>query len=215
MKKFFLLAARDLIIHARQGGGALTGVLFLLCLTLLLPLSLGPDLALLARIAPALIWIGALLATLFSLDRLFQADDEDGTLDQLLLSPLAPELLVLAKIFAHWLSHTLPLVILSPLFGLMLGMNAGQFYNLPLSLLIGTPALASLGALGAALTLNLRRGGLLLPVLTLPLTLPVLLFGTLSAQSGGKPFEALIALSLLTVALCPFAIAAALKASRS
>lgn len=214
MKNFFTLAARDLLLNFRQGGGILAGALFLLCLTLLLPLSLGPDLNFLARIAPALIWIGALLATLLSLDRLFQADDEDGSLDLLLLSPLAPEALVLAKSFSHWLSHTLPLVVLSPLFGLMLGMKAGSLYDLALSLLIGTPALTSLGSLSAALTLNLRRGGLVLPVLVLPLSLPVLLFGVLSAQ-GGETFKVLIGLSLLTVALCPFATAAALKASRS
>jgi heme exporter protein B len=145
---------------------------------------------------------------------LFQADDEDGTLDLLLLSPVAPEMLVLAKSFAHWLSHTLPLVILSPLFGLMLGLQPGLLYDLSLSLLIGTPALTSLGSLSAALTLNLRRGGLLLPVLVLPLSLPVLLFGVLSAQGAGT-LKILAGLSLLTAVLCPFATAAALKASRS
>jgi heme exporter protein B len=213
MKQFFTLSARDLLLNFRQGGGLLTGALFMLCLTLLLPLSLGPDLNFLSRIAPALIWIGALLTVLLSLDRLFQADDEDGALDLLLLT-MAPETLALAKTFSHWLSHTLPLVILSPLFGLMLGMPAGQLYALGLSLFIGTPALTSLGALSAALTLNLRRGGLLLPVLALPLSLPILLFGTLSAQ-GSAPFKILGGLSLLTIALCPFATAIALKASRS
>jgi heme exporter protein B len=214
MNKFFTLAARDLLLNFRQGGGVLAGALFLLCLTLLLPLSLGPDLNFLARIASALIWIGALLSTLLSLDRLFQADDEDGTLDLLLLSPMATETLVLAKSLSHWLSHTLPLVILSPLFGLMLGLKPGLLYDLALSLLIGTPALTLLGSVSAALTLNLRRGGLLLPVLVLPLSLPVLLFGVLSAQ-GAETLKILAALSLLTVALCPFATAAALKASRS
>ncbi len=214
MKVFFILVARDLKLAMRQGGGTLTGVIFLLGLTLLLPLSLGPDPQFLARVAPAMVWIGALLTSLLSLDRLFQADDEDGTLDLLLLSGSAIEALSFAKTVAHWLSHTLPLVILSPLFGLMLGLETNALCGLGGSLLIGTPALTSLGALGAALTLNLRRGGLLLPVLVLPLTLPLLLFGVLSAQSAGT-FPVLAGLSLLAVAFSPFAIAGALKASRS
>jgi heme exporter protein B len=221
MKQFYAILARDLLIASRQGGGVLTGALFLLSLAILLPLGLGPDLNFLSHIAPALIWIGALLASLLSLDRLFQADDEDGTLDLLLLGPLAPEALVLAKGLAHWLSHIAPLVFISPVFGLMLGMSPNALFDLALSLAIGTPTLIALGSLSAALTLNLRRGGLLLPVLVLPLTLPVLLFGVLCAQSleisglEHKPFMILAALSLLILALCPFATALALKASRS
>ena len=221
MKRFCAIFFHDLLLAWRQGTGILTGALFLLSLIILLPLGLGPDMRFLSKIAPVLIWMSALLASLLSLDRLFQADDEDGTLDLLLVSSLALELAVLAKWIAHWLSHVMPLVLLSPLFGLMLGMPADTLFALALSLLLGTPALIALGSLSAALTLNLRRGALLLPILVLPLTLPILIFGVLCAQplelSGlsHKPFVILAALSFLTLALCLFASSAALKASRS
>ncbi len=212
------LFAREWRIARRVGGGASIGAVFFLILVTIMPFALGPDLKLLARIGPAILWIAALLAALLGLDRLFQGDSDDGSLDVLVNASLPLELVVLVKCAAHWATSALPLVIVSPLFGLMLAMEARPLALVALSLVAGTPALTMIGAIGAALTVSLRRGGLLMAVLALPLTIPVLIFGVsaASAASGGPapfmtPFLMLCAISLAAIALAPFAAAAALR----
>ena len=221
MNAFFVILRRDLRLSWRMGGGFISGAMFMLMLTLLLPLALGPNLVKLAALAVPLLWIGSLLASLLTLDRLFQADDEDGTLDLFLGGDVLPEILALSKISAHWLVCGAPLVLLSPLYGMMLGLAPTQLPLLALSLAIGTPALSALGSFGAALTLNLKRGGLLLPLLVLPLTLPLLVFGTFCAEPleltmlTQRPFALFCGMSLLALALAPLGTAAALRASRT
>jgi heme exporter protein B len=212
------LFKRELRIGQRIGGGASLGVVFFLILVTLTPFAVGPDLALLGRIAPAILWISALLATLLGLDRLFQADYEDGSLDLLLTSRVSLEMIVLVKCLAHWILTGLPLVAAAPFFGLMLALPTSQLKSVTLSLLVGAPALTLIGAIGAALTVSLRRGGLLLPVLILPLCVPVLIFGVAAAGAaeGGAtpfapPFLILCALSLIALAGAPIAAAAALR----
>ena len=182
------------------------------------PFALGPDLNLLARIGPALLWIAAMLATLLGLDRLFQADQEDGSLDLLLTAEVPLELVVATKCAAHWCVTGLPLVLAAPLFGLMLALDGAALGAVALTLLVGTPALTFIGAIGAALTATFRRGGLLGPILILPLATPVLIFGVsaAAAATGGTvpfatPFGVLCGLTLLSVAGGPFAAAAALR----
>jgi len=214
---FLALLVRDLRVAVRVGGGGLVACLFFLCVVTVVPFGVGPDLRLLARIGPALLWVGALLATLLSLDRLFQADHEDGSLDLLRLSGLPLELAVLAKAAAQWLTTGLPLALLSPLLGIMLNVPPSAGLWVALTLLVGTPALSLTGAVGAALTVSLRRGGALLPVLVLPFAVPVLIFGTLAAQGaiGGTgaraPLLILAALSLASAVIGPIAAAAALR----
>ena len=215
------LFVREWRIARRIGGGASVGVVFFLILVAVMPFALGPDLNLLARLGPAILWIAALLATLLGLDRLFQADHDDGSLDLLINGSLPLEVVVLIKCAAHWTASALPLVVLSPLFGLMLAMAPMPLALVAATLAAGTPALTMIGAIGAALTVSLRRGGLLMAILVLPLTIPVLIFGVAaaSAASGGaapflSPFLALCALSLAAIALAPFAAAAALRQVR-
>ena len=215
------LFLREWRIARRIGGGASVGAVFFLILVATMPFALGPDLDLLARLGPAILWVAALLATLLGLDRLFQADQEDGSLDLMMIGPLPLELVVLVKCAAHWTASALPLVVLSPLFGLMLAMAPLPLALVAASLAAGTPALTMIGAIGAALTVSLRRGGLLMAVLALPLTIPVLIFGVsaASAASGGvapflTPFLMLCAMSLFAVAAAPFAAAAALRQAR-
>lgn len=206
---------RDLALA--RGGGAGLGVVFFLLVVTLTPFAIGPDLALLRRIGPAILWLGALLATLLGLDRLLQADHEDGGLDLLHLAPASLGTLVAIKIFAHWLTTGLPLVIAAPLFGVMLDVAPADLGRVALALAIGTPALACLGAVGAALTVGLRRGGLLVPVLILPLAIPVLIFGVAASGGGPESSGALMVLAGLALgyaALGPAAAAAALKALR-
>lgn len=212
------LFAREWRLARRIGGGGATGVVFFLILVTIVPFAIGPDLNLLARIGPAVLWIAALLATLLGLDRLFQADHEDGSLDVLLMAGTPLEVIVLIKALAHWAVTGLPLVIATPLFGLMLGLEPRALAGVTISILVGSPALTFIGAIGAALTVSLRRGGLLMAILVLPFTVPVLIFGvsTAEAASGGTvpfmtPFLILCALSLAAAALAPFAAAAALK----
>ena len=206
---------RDLMLARRIGGGGMLGLVFFLSLVTVVPFAIGPDLRLLSRIGPAILWIAALLASLLGLDRLFQADHEDGALDQMLLSPAPLELIVLVKCVAHWFVTGLPLVLLSPLFGLMLNLDGPALGAVAATLLVGTPAFTLLGGIGAALTVTLRRGGLLLSILVVPLAVPVLIFGVSAAQSGAvpflTPFLVLCALGLASVALAPFAAAAALR----
>ncbi len=212
------LFVREWRIARRIGGGASIGLVFFLILVTIMPFALGPDLKLLARIGPAILWVAALLAALLGLDRLFQGDGDDGSLDVLVNATLPLELVVLVKCAAHWATSALPLVIASPLFGLMLAMEARPLALVALSLAAGTPALTLIGAIGAALTVSLKRGGLLMAVLALPLTIPVLIFGVsaASAASGGAapfltPFLMLCAFSLFALATAPFAAAAALR----
>jgi heme exporter protein B len=212
------LFAREWRIARRIGGGAAVGALFFLILVAIVPFAIGPDLVLLARIGPAILWVAALLSTLLALDRLFQGDHDDGSLDALINAELPLEIVVLVKCAAQWSASVLPLIVLTPLFGVMLAMAAKPLALVTASLLAGTPALTMLGAIGAALTVSLRRGGLLMAVLVLPLTIPVLIFGVAaaSAASGGAapfltPFLLLCAMSLAALALAPFAAAAALR----
>lgn len=206
---------RDVTLARRIGGGGVLGLVFFLSLVTVVPFAIGPDLRLLSRIGPAILWMAALLASLLGLDRLFQADHEDGSLDQMLLSPTPLELIVLVKCMAHWFVTGLPLVLLSPLFGLMLDLDGSALWAVAATLLVGTPTFTFLGAIGAALTVTLRRGGLLLSILVVPLAVPVLIFGVSAAQSGTAPvltpFLVLCALGLASVALAPIAAAAALR----
>jgi heme exporter protein B len=212
------LLVRDMRIAVRVGGGALIGVLFFLVVVTLVPFAIGPDLALLKRIGPAVLWLAALLANLLALDRLFAADHEDGSLDLLLMSKAPLELVVAVKGAAHWLTTGLPLVIAAPLIGLLLNLDGPAQAGLVLTLLAGTPALTFIGLIGAAISVALRRGGLLLAVLVLPLTVPVLIFGVGAANAAivgptplGTPFTILCALTLASLVVGPFAAAAALR----
>jgi heme exporter protein B len=212
------LLRRDMRLAVRVGGGALMGVLFFLIVVAMVPFALGPDLALLARTGPAILWLGALLASLLALDRLFAADHEDGSLDLILMGRAPLELAVAAKALAHWLTTGLPLVIAAPLLGLFLNLSPAAIGAVALTLLVGTPALTCIGLIGAALAVALRRGGLLVPILVLPLTVPVLIFGVAASNAAvtgpvpfGTPFTVLVALTLASVVLGPFAAAAALR----
>jgi heme exporter protein B len=212
------LIVRDIRLAVRVGGGALMGALFFLIVVVMVPFAIGPDLKLLARIGPAILWLGALLASLLALDRLFAMDYEDGSLDLLMTSGMPLELAVAAKAIAHWLTTALPLVIVTPLLGLMLNIELNAMGVLMLTLAAGTPALTFIGLIGAALSVALRRGGLLLAVLVLPLTVPVLIFGVAAANAAitspapfGPPFTILCALSLASLVLGPIAAAAALR----
>jgi len=212
------LLIRDMRLAVRVGGGALMGVLFFLVVVTLTPFALGPDLVLLKRIGPAVLWLAALLASLLALDRLFASDHEDGSLDLILMSRAPLELVVVVKGLAHWLTTGLPLVIAAPLIGLMLNIDAPAEAALLLTLLVGTPALTFIGLIGAAIAVALRRGGLLLAVIVLPLTVPVLIFGVAAANAAvagpvpfGRPFTVLCALTLGSLVVGPFAAAAALR----
>ncbi len=218
MTAFVALMLRDMRLAVRVGGGALMGALFFLIVVVMVPFAVGPDLNLLARIGPAILWLGALLASLLALDRLFATDYEDGSLDLLMTSPMPLELAVAAKAIAHWLTTGLPLVVIAPLLGLMLNVELNAMGALMLTLAAGTPALTFIGLIGAALSVALRRGGLLLAVLVLPLTIPVLIFGVAAAGAAitgptpfGPPFTILCALSLMSFVVGPFAAAAALR----
>jgi heme exporter protein B len=212
------LFVRDARIAIRIGGGAMMGVLFFLIVVTLVPFAIGPDLALLRRIGPAILWLGALLSSLLTLDRLFANDHEDGSLDLILMARPPLELVVVTKALAHWVTTGLPLVIASPVLGLFLNLEPASLLATALTLLVGTPALTLIGVIGAALATALRRGGLLLPVLVLPLTIPVLIFGVAATNAavGGPmrfetPFTILCALTLMSAVIGPFAAAATLR----
>src|SRR5216110_2026725 len=212
------LLVRDMRLAVRVGGGALMGVLFFLIVVTLVPFAVGPDLVQLRRIGPAILWLGALLASLLTLDRLLAADHEDGSLDLILMGGTPLELAVLAKAAAHWITTCLPLVIATPLLGLFLNLEPVAIGAVALTLLAGTPALTCIGLIGAALSVALRRGGLLLPVLVLPLTVPVLIFGVAASNAAivgplpfGTPFTILCALTLVAMVLGTFAAGAALR----
>jgi heme exporter protein B len=211
------LLRRDVILAIRTGGGAPIGVLFFLIVVTLAAFAIGPDLALLARIGPAILWLGALLASLLALDRLLALDHEDGSLDLMLTAPVPLELTLLTKALAHWVTSELPLIIATPLLGLLLNVEATASAAVALTMLVGTPALTLLGLLGAALTVTLRRGGLLLAVLVLPFNIPVLIFGVSASNAAvaglpfGAPLGILAALTLVAAVVGPVAVAIALR----
>jgi heme exporter protein B len=218
MSPLAALFARDVRLAVRVGGGGGIGVLFFLIVVVLMPFAIGPELTLLARLGPAILWLGALLASLLTLDRLFTIDHEDGSLDLILMSGTPLELAVAAKAAAHWLTTGLPLVIAAPLLGLFMNLDAKASAAVMLTLLAGTPALTFIGLIGAALSVALRRGGLLLAVLVLPLTVPVLIFGVAASNAAivgplpfGAPFTILCALMLMSLVVGIFAAAAALR----
>lgn len=210
---------RDLILAFRHKGEMMNPLVFFLIAISMIPLGLGPEKALLMRIAPGIIWVMALLATLLSLDSLFRSDFDDGTLEQLLISPHPLYLNVLAKVLAFWLATGLPLTLLSPLLGVMLSLPSGAFIALCSSLLIGTAAMSLIGAVGAALTVGLRKGGLLISLIVMPLYVPILIFGASAVSDAalGQTYNmqlavlgAILAMALL---LAPLAVAGALRVS--
>ena len=217
MRSFSALVRRDLRLAAREGGAIGTALGFFLVVVSLMPLGLGPDLNLLARIAAGVLWIALLLAALLSLGRIFEADYEDGTLDVLTTGQLPLELVAAAKSLAHWITTGIPLALLAPVLGILLNLDLNSYPILVATTLAGTPAVSFLGAIGAALTVKARRGGLLLALIVLPLYIPTLIFGisAVSATAGingvGASFLILLAISLVAVVLGPVAAAAALR----
>jgi len=214
---FLAVIVRDLRLATRVGGDVLTLLLFFVMIAVIVPFAVGPDRELLARLAPGIVWMAAFLSMLLGLDRLFRADEEDGSLWLFRHAALPLEAIVAAKVIAHWLLTALPLLLASPLLAVLLAMDAATWGRTLLSLLLGTPGLVALGAIGAAVTVSLRRGGLLAPVLILPLSIPILIFGVASigADPGLSRAAALflMAISLVALVLAPFAAALALRAS--
>ena len=218
MNRWLAIGLREWRLSIRVGGGAMMGALFFLIVVTVVPFGVGADLKLLARIGPAILWIGALLATLLSLDRLFQSDRDDGVLDLLLMGDLALEVVVLVKCLAHWAATGLPLVLVAPFLAIFMNMEPAAIWATMLTLAVGTPALTFLGAIGAALTVSLRRGGLLSAILILPLTVPVLIFGVSATTAAvtppmtfQTPFLILVALGLFSLVVGCIASAAALR----
>jgi heme exporter protein B len=214
------LFLRDIRLGIRAGGGALVGVLFFLVVITIAPFAIGPDMNLLARIGPAMLWIGALLASLLGLDRLFQADREDGSLDLLLIgsSRHMMPLIVFVKCLAHWTTSVLPLVIAAPLLALFMNLTPEAAFGTALTLAVGTPAIVFIGSAAAAVAVSLPRGGLLVTVLVLPLVIPVLIFGVSAAYAISAepdpflpPFLMLCALTLFFAVIGPLAAALALR----
>jgi heme exporter protein B len=217
MSPFFRLVRRDLRLALRQGGDAAMVVAFFVLTVILFPFGVGPEPEILGRIAAGIIWVTALLASLLSLDRMFQADYEDGSLEALALSPLPLEALVLAKCLAHWLVSGLPLLLIAPLLGLLLTLDPAGYPALLAGMALGTPSLTLIGAVGAALTLGARRGGVLLSLLVLPLYIPVLIFSVGAVEAaiadlGARPYLLILgAILVLALPLSPIAAAAALR----
>lgn len=211
------LLLRDLRLAIRAGGGFGLGLAFFFLLAVLVPLGVGPEGDTLTRIAPGILWVGAILACLLSLDRIFALDHEDGSLDLLTTAPIPLEAVVAVKALAHWLVTGLPLTLLAPVLGVLMNLPAEGYFWLVASLFIGTPALSVIGAFGAALTVGLRRGGLLLSLLVLPLYVPTLIFGAEIVRRGAEgmglatPLALLAGISLGATALLPFAAAAAIR----
>lgn len=214
------LLRRELRIALRAGSGTLTGVLFFLAIVTVVPFAIGPDLNLLSRIGPAILWIGVLLASLLGLDRLFQQDMEDGTLDVMVMQAHPLALTILVKCLAHWLVSGLPLILAAPVFGLMLNVGGTGILAVMATLAAGSPAITLIGAVGAAVTVSLPRGGVLIAVLVLPLVIPVIIFG-ISATNGAlydpdpftAPFLILCAATLFSAVLGPLAAAMMLRHS--
>lgn len=218
-KAFYTVVMRDLLLAMRNPSDILTTLFFFVIAISLFPLGIGPELNTLREIAPGVFWVAALLASMLALERLFAIDFSDGTLEQLLLTPQPAILLVLAKVLAHWLITGVPLVLLSPLLGLQYDLTSEAIQVLMLTLLLGTPSLSLIGAIGAALTLGLRGGGVLVSLLVLPLYIPVLIFGagaveaTVSGLGGAGHISMLGAIFLLSLVIAPLATAAALRVS--
>jgi heme exporter protein B len=218
MSAFAELLRRDLLLAWREGGTVGVALGFYVVVVTLLPLGIGPDLNLLARIAPGVLWVALLLSALLSLGRIFEGDLEDGSLEVLATGPLPPAAIAAAKSLAHWLTTGVPLTALAPLLGLLLNLEPAAYGALVLSMLVGTPAVSFIGAVGAALTLRARRGGLLLALLMLPLFVPTLIFGIEATRAAALESEAflpslliLCAISLAALVLAPLAAAAALR----
>ncbi len=217
MSALGILIARELRLAFRQGMDSMMAVVFFVIAVVLFPLGVGPEANLLARMASGVIWVAALLAAMLSMERLFQADHEDGSLELLILEPVALELVVVAKVVAHWLTTGLPLLVVSPLLAVFMNLEAAGFAALLLALALGTPTLSLIGAIGASLILGARRGGVLLALLVLPLFIPVLIFGVgavdaaLQGISARGPYLILGGLLLGALALTPWAAAAALR----
>lgn len=211
------LLVRDLRLATRAGGGFGLSLAFFLIVTVLVPFGVGPEGGILARIAPGILWVGALLSCLLSLDRIFALDREDGSLDLLATAPIPLEGVVAVKALAHWLTTGLPLTLAAPILGVLLHLPGTGFAWLTLSLLLGTPALSVIGTFGAALTVGLKRGGLLLSLLVLPLYIPTLIFGAEAARRGSEglatatPLLMLAGITAGAVAILPFASAAAIR----
>ena len=213
---FITLLLRDLRLAARSGGSAALALAFFALVATLVPLGVGADLTLLARVAAGVLWVAAVLAALLSLDRLFQGDFDDGSLEVIALSPLSLESVAAAKLLAHWLSTGLPLTLLSPVLALLFNLSPLGTWALFLSLLVGTPAVSAVGAVGASLTLSLKRGGLILPLIILPLLAPVVIFGAGAVQGAldglsNGAFGFLAAFSLAATLLSPFVAAACVR----
>ncbi len=211
------LLIRDLRLAVRAGGGFGLGLSFFLIVVVLVPFGVGPETSVLSRIAPGILWVAALLAALLSLDRIFALDYEDGSLPLLATSPLPMEAVALVKGLAHWITTGLPLTLVAPVLGTLLNMQAAAFPWLLAALALGTPALSMIGTFGAALTVGLRRGGLLLSLIVLPLYVPTLIFGAEVVRRGAEglavttPLLMLAGITAGCVALLPFATAAALR----
>lgn len=208
---------RDLLLGMRRRHGVVTVVFFFIIVVSLFPLGVGPETQLLRTMAPGVVWVAALLSSMLSLEQLFSADLRDGTLEQMLLTPQPLSVMVLAKVFAHWIMSGLPLTLVAPLLGLQFGLGGSEILVLMLALLLGTPTLSLIGAIGAALTLNVRGGAVLISVLVLPLYVPVLILGAGAVDShlGGMSYSAhfsfLGAMLMMSLTLAPWATAAALR----
>jgi heme exporter protein B len=217
MTPFIALLKRDMVLAFRQGGGLGAALGFMLAVIVLVPLSIGPDQNLLQRLAPGLMWLTLLLAVLLTSERIFASDYEDGSLDVMTLGPLSLEAVTFAKLAAHWLTVSLPLAILAPCLGFMFNLQVGQFSVLLLSMILGSTGLSAIAVIGGAMTAGLRRGGLLISLLVLPLYVPILIFGVLTTQAGIGPVDAirplmvLAGIVLLSLVIAPFAAAAALR----
>lgn len=211
------LLARELKLAIRAGGGLGLGLIFFVMVAVIVPLGVGPDASLLSKIAPGIIWVAALLSCLLSLDRMFALDYEDGSLDLLATAPLPLESVVVIKALAHWATTGLPLMLVSPVLGLLLNLPPPGYLGLVLSLGLGLPALSMIGAFGATLVIGLRRGGLLLSLLVIPLYIPSLIFGAEVIKRGAlgqdytTPLALLAAITAGAVGILPFAAAATLR----
>lgn len=217
MSAFVAVLWRDLQLSVRSLGDTLTLVLFFIMVGVIVPIAIGPDKEVLARLAPGVVWIAAFLSTLLAVDRIFRADHEDGSLLAMRHASVSLAAISFAKLVAHWVTSVVPLVLAVPLMAVMLNMDGPTLWRTILSLLVGTPALTAFGAVGAAVTVSLRRGGLIAPVLILPLSVPILIFGVGAIAANAGPGAEVAALSflggisLVAVAFTPFAAALALK----
>lgn len=218
MNAFIAILRRDVLLSLRQGGGAGAALAFILSVLVLIPLAVGPDQNLLRKLAPGVMWLSLLLAVLLTSERFFQQDYEDGTLDALMGMSLPLELVVLAKALAHWLSVSLPLAILAPLLGILINIDTSDIVMVMLAMVLGSLALSMLAAIGGAITAGLRRAGLLVALLILPLYVPVLVFGVSATlvkagpSGSGSSLLVLLAITLVSLVVSPWGAAAALKA---